>query len=210
MKKLLMLAMGLIIAFSGAIAQPGNSDKVLWKQAKKKAKELTKEGWKLDGSKSLDVCLYDHYKKLQDLDNQELISNVVGKTNIKTLNQAQRWAIVNATTRYATEARMTVVGKVTSEIGAGLEDVGSPEDFYAAYESRVATELQGQLKPSISLYRTKGGRLEYKIFYLVNEDSASKARMRAMERAMQESEFARANAKRISEFVHEEVSVAAE
>lgn len=202
--------MGLIIAFSGAIAQPSNSDKALWKQAKKKAKELTKEGWKLDGSKTLDVCLYDHYKKLQDLDNQELISNVVGKTNIKTLNQAQRWAIVNATTRYATEARMTVVGKVTSEIGAGLEDVGSPEDFYAAYESRVATELQGQLKPSISLYRTKGGRLEYKIFYLVNEDSASKARMRAMERAMQESEFARANAKRISEFVHEEVSVAAE
>jgi hypothetical protein len=210
MKKLLMLAMGLIIAFSGAIAQPGNSDKVLWKQAKKKAKELTREGWKLDGSKTLDVCLYDHYKKLQDSDNQELISNVVGKTNIKTLNQAQRWAIVNAATRYATEARMTVVGKVTSEIGAGLEGVGSPEDFYAAYESRVATELQGQLKPSISLYRTKDGRLEYKIFYLVNEDSASKARMRAMERAMQESEFARANAKRISEFVHEEVSVAAE
>jgi hypothetical protein len=210
MKKLLVLAMGLIIAFSGAIAQPGNSDKVLWKQAKKKAKELTREGWKLDGSKTLDVCLYDHYKKLQDSDNQELISNVVGKTNIKTLNQAQRWAIVNAATRYATEARMTVVGKVTSEIGAGLEGVGSPEDFYAAYESRVATELQGQLKPSISLYRTKDGRLEYKIFYLVNEDSASKARMRAMERAMQESEFARANAKRISEFVHEEVSVAAE
>ena len=205
-----MLAMGLIIAFSGAIAKPGNSDKVLWKQAKKKAKELTREGWKLDGSKTLDVCLYDHYKKLQDSDNQELISNVVGKTNIKTLNQAQRWAIVNAATRYATEARMTVVGKVTSEIGAGLEGVGSPEDFYAAYESRVATELQGQLKPSISLYRTKDGRLEYKIFYLVNEDSASKARMRAMERAMQESEFARANAKRISEFVHEEVSVAAE
>lgn len=202
--------MGLIIAFSGAIAQPSNSDKALWKQAKKKAKELTKEGWKLDGSKTLDVCLYDHYKKLQDSDNQELISNVVGMTNIKTLNQAQRWAIVNATTRYATEARMTVVGKVTSEIGAGLEGVGSPEDFYAAYESRVATELQGQLKPSISLYRTKGGRLEYKIFYLVNEDSASKARMRAMERAMQESEFARANAKRISEFVNEEVSVAAE
>lgn len=205
-----MLAMGLIIAFSGAIAQPGNSDKVLWKQAKKKAKELTKEGWKLDGSKALDVCLYDHYKKLQDLDNQELISNVVGKTNVKTLNQAQRWAIVNAATRYATEARMTVVGKVTSEIGAGLEEVGSLDDFYAAYESRVSTELQGQLKPSISLYRTKNGRPEYKIFYLVNEDSASKARMRAMERAIQESEFARANAKRISEFVHEKVSVAAE
>ena len=159
----------------------------------------------------MDVCLYDHYKKLQDSNNQELISNVIGQTNVQTLNQAQRWAIVNAATSYATQARMMVVGRITSEVGGGLADVGSPDDFYAAYESRVATELQGELKTSISLYReNKAGKLEYKIFYLVNEDSASKARMRAMERAMQESEFARANAERISEFVREGFSVVSE
>lgn len=211
MKKLLVLAMGLIIAFSGVIAQPKTSEKALWKQAKKKSKELIKEGWKIDGSKTLDVCLYDHYMKLQDSNNQELISNVIGQTNVQTLNQAQRWAVVNAATSYATQARMMVVGRITSEVGGGLADVGSPDDFYAAYESRVATELQGELKASISLYReNKAGKLEYKIFYLVNEDSASKARMRAMERAMQESEFARANAERISEFVREGFPVVAE
>lgn len=211
MKKLLVLAMGLIIAISGALAQPKTSDKDLWKQAKRTAKELTKEGWKIDDSKPLDVCLYEHNKKRRDSNDQQLISNVIGQTNVKTLNQAQRWAIVNAATRYATEARMMVVGRVINEVGAGLEDVGSPDDFYSAYESRVATELQGELKPSISLYReNKEGKLEYKIFYLVNEDAASKARIRAMERAMQESEFARANAERISEFVREGFTVAAE
>ncbi len=206
-----MVAMAVIVAI-GALAQPKTSDKAIWKQAQKKAKELTKQGWKVDGSKTLDVMLFDHYKKLQDQNNQELIANVVGQTNIRTLNQAQRWAIVNAATSYATQAKMMVVGRVTSEVGgAAIQDLGSPDDFYAAYESRVATELQGELKQSISVYREKkDGGLEYKIFYLVNEESASKARMRAMERAIQESEFARANAERISDFVREGFKVTAE
>ncbi len=211
MKKLLMVAMTLIVACGAILAQPKTTDKALWKQAQKKAKELTKEGWKIDGSKTLDAVLFDHYKKLQDANNQELIANVVGQTNVRTLNAAQRWAIVNAATAYATQARMMVVGRVTSEVGGALEDVGSPDDFYAAYESRVAKELQGELKQSVSIYREKkDGKLDYKIFYLVNEESAAKARMRAMENALRESEFARANAERISEFVREGFNVTSE
>jgi hypothetical protein len=211
MKKVLFVVMALLVACSASFAQPKTSDKALWKQAQKKAKELTKEGWKVDGSKTLEAVLFDHYKKMLDENNQELIANVVGQTNIQTLNAAQRWAIVNAATAYATQARMMVVGRITNEVGGALADVGSPDDFYAAYESRVAAELQGELKQSISLYREKKeGKLDYKIFYLVNEESASKARVRAMERAMQESEFARANAERISEFVREGFTLSAE
>ena len=211
MKKLMMVAMALIVACSAVMAQPKTSDKALWKQAQKKAKSLTKEGWKIDGSKTMEAVLFDHYKKLNDETNQELVANVIGQTNVTTLNQAQRWAIVNAATSYATQARMMVVGRITSEVGGALADIGSPDDFYAAYESRVATELQGELKQSVCLYREKqDGKIDYKIFYLVNEESASKARIRAMERAMVESEFARANAERISQFVREGFKVAAE
>lgn len=211
MKKILMVAMALIVAIGGVLAQPKTTDKALWKQAQKKAKELKKEGWKIDGSKTMEAMLFDHYKKLTDPNNQELVANVVGQTNVQTLNAAQRWAIVNAATSYATQARMYVAGRITSEVGGALADIGTPDDFYAAYESRVATELQGELKQSISLYREKkDGKLDYKIFYLVNEESASKARIRAMERAMLESEFARANAERISEFVRKGFPVTAE
>ena len=206
-----MVAMALIVAIGGVLAQPKTTDKALWKQAQKKAKELKKEGWKIDGSKTMEAMLFDHYKKLTDPNNQELVANVVGQTNVQTLNAAQRWAIVNAATSYATQARMYVAGRITSEVGGALADIGTPDDFYAAYESRVATELQGELKQSISLYREKkDGKLDYKIFYLVNEESASKARIRAMERAMLESEFARANAERISEFVRKGFPVTAE
>lgn len=211
MKKLMMVAMAVIVAI-GALAQPKTSDKSIWKQSKKIAKELKKQGWKIDGSKTMEEAFFYHKQKLLDENNQELIANVVGQTNVRTLNQAQRWAIVNAATSYATQAKTMIVGRITSEVGGALmQDMGSPDDFYAAYENRVATELQGELKPSICIYREKkDGGLDYKIYYLVNEESASKARMRAMERAIQESEFARANAERISEFVREGFKVTAE
>lgn len=208
MKKLLVLAMGLIIAISGVIAQPKNTDKEIWKQAKRTAKELTKEGWKIDDSKPLDVCLYEHNKKRRDSNDEQLISNVIGQTNVKTLNQAKRWAMINASTEYATSAIQMVKGRITSEISAGIEDVSSVDNFYAGYESCVVKEIQGELKLSFSLYREKkDGKIDCRIYYLINEDSASKARIRAMERAMQESEFARDNAERISEFVRERVVI---
>lgn len=209
MKKLLMLAMGLIIAISGALAQPNTSDKALWKQAKKRAKELVKEGWKTNGSKSIEGYLFEHLMKLEENEsNQELISDVIGQTNVQTMNQAKRWAIINASTEYATSAIQMVKGKITSEITAGIEDVSSVDNFYAGYESCVVKEIQGELKLSFSLYREKkDGKIDCRIYYLINEDSASKARIRAMERAMQESEFARDNAERISEFVRERVVI---
>lgn len=211
MRKIMMAAMVLIVAISGAMAQPKSSDNALWKLAQKRAKEFNKEGWKIDGSKTLEAVLFDHYKKLQIDGNQELIASVVGQTNIKTLNAAQRWAVVNASTLYATQAKMMVAGRITSEIGGALEDVAAVDDFYSGYESRVAKEIQGELKQSVSLYREKkDGGLDYKIFYIVNEDSAAKARIRAMENAMKESEFARKNAERISEFVREGFTVTSE
>ena len=211
MKKILLFAMSLIVAVC-AVAQPKTTDKALWKQAKKKAKELTKEGWKIDGSKTLEAVLFNHYKKLLDEQNQELVSNVVGQTNIKSLNQAQRWAIVNAATSYATQAKTVIMGRVAAEVGATIADVGSPDNFYAAYENLVKAEIEGELKPSVCLYREKkdGGQFDYKIFYIVNEDAASKARIRAMENAVRESEFARLNADRISKFVREGFEVTAE
>ena len=204
MKKVLFVAMALLVACSASFAQPKTSDKALWKQAQKKAKELTKEHWKVDGSKSLEVVLFDHYKKMLDENNQELIGQVIGETNTKTRQRGQSYATTNACNLYAKQARQMVVGKVVSDMGANDIDIDSPESFYEAYESRVAKELAGELKVSFRLYRDKkNGYLDYQIFFIVNEDAASKARIRAMENAMIESEFARTNAERISSFVRE-------
>ncbi len=204
MKRLMVMVMTLVMTICGAIAQPKTSDKAIWKQAQKKAKELSKEGWKIDGSKTLEAAIYDHYKKLLDENNQELIGQVVGETNTKTRQRGQSWATTNAANLYAKQARQMVAGRVLSEMGGNNPNIESPENFYEGYESKVAKEIVGELKKSFSVFREKkDGYIDYQIFFVVNEEAASKARIRAMENALAESEFTRANAERISKFVRE-------
>ena len=184
-----------------AVAQP-NSEKALWKTAKKTAKEMTAEGWRVDGSMPLESILFKHYQKLADENNQELIGNVVGNTSVVTLNQAQQWATNMACVSYAKSAGQNVRGRLASEVGAGVAGTPSADSFYEGYESTVEKEIRGELKKSFGIYmEKKDGGIDYKAYYIVNEENAHKARIRAMQMAMAESEFARANAERISEFV---------
>ncbi|MBO5864278.1 MAG: hypothetical protein J6Q59_08425 [Paludibacteraceae bacterium] len=204
-KKIIMLSIAMIVAMV-AVAQPKKTDRALWKDAKKRAKEIRKEGWKIDGSRTLEEAFFYHYKKLQDGANQELPATVKGSTSIKTLNQAQKWAIRNITTIYAEQSKQHIRGRLVSETGAGIEGAPSVDDFYSAYENLISTTLEGEVKVSISLYREKDGEngaFDYRIIALINEEAASNARLKAMQRALAESEFARANAERISEFVRE-------
>ena len=193
-----------VLSISTVVAQPKNSDKGLWKTAKKEAKNLQKEGWKVDGSMPLENLLFNHYKKLADSNNQELIGNVIGNTSVQTLNQGQQWASSMVCVSYAKQAGKTIRGRLASDVGAGVNGGPSADSFYEGYESKVEKEIRGELKRSFSLYREKdNGGIDYKAYYIVNEDDAHKARMRAMQMAMEESEFARANAERISEYVQE-------
>lgn len=208
MKKMFAMLLIAVMAISTGMAQPKTTDKSLWKSAKKMAKAFTKEGWKVDGSRSLEEMIYNHYQKLADENNQELIANVVGNTTVTTMNQGQQWASINAATSYAKQAKMMVVGRITNETGAGIDGAPSVDSFYEGYESQVVNEIRGELKKSFGIYREKNtGNIDYRAFYLINEAAAAQARLRAMERAMVESEFARANADRISAFVREGFSI---
>jgi hypothetical protein len=208
MKKIISFMLLCVMFVANAVAQPKNSDKSLWKMAKKEAKLLKKEGWKVDGSMPLENLLFNHYKKLADTNNQELIGNVMGNTSVQTLNQGQQWASSIVCVSYAKQAGQTVRGRLASEVGAGVAGGPSADSFYEGYESKVEKEIKGELKRSFSLYREKkDGGLDYKAYYTINEDEAHKARLRAMQMAMEESEFARTNAERISKFVREAFEV---
>jgi hypothetical protein len=204
MKKIISILMLVMMFVTTAVAQPKENDKALWKLAKKEAKKLEKDGWVADGSLPLENLIYKHLQKLQDENNQELIANVVGSTNVKTLNQGQQWAATIASVSYAKQAGQVVRGRNAAEVGAGTEDMPSADSFYDAYESSVKKTINGELKKSYSVYREKAnGTIDYKAVYVVNEENATKARIRAMQLAMQESEYARQNAEKISEFVRE-------
>ncbi len=208
MKKIISIVLLGLFFISSAVAQPKSSDKGLWKTAKKEAKILKKEGWKVDGSMPLENLLYNHYKKLEDVNNQEIIGNVLGNTNVQTLNQGQQWAASMVTVSYAKQARQSIKGRLASEVGAGINESPLADSFYEGYTSEVEKEIRGEIKRSFSLYKEKGsGGIDYKAYYIINEEDAHKARTRAIQMMMEESEFARANAERISEFVKEAFTV---
>jgi Ca2+-binding EF-hand superfamily protein len=204
MKKFVSFVLLMVIMITSAFGQPKETDKSLWKMAKKEAKKLEKEGWNVDSSIPLENVLFKHYQKLTDENNQELIANVIGNTTVTTMNQGQQWTSTMASVSYAKQAGQNVRGRIAAEVGAGTENMPSADSFYEGYESKVEKEIKGELKKSFSLYKEKSnGTIDYKAYYIVNEENASKARIRAMQLAIQESEFARQNAEKISEFVQQ-------
>lgn len=212
MKKLgmfLVFALAMIIATPSSYAQ---YDKMMKKAQKKeyktKMKQFKKEGWTIYGSAhSLDVALLDHYNKLQNEDAQEIVgvaSSFVSK------NVGKQAAMNSACNEYARQAQSFVRGRVLSDMfNNAAEEVPEEFDkFYAAYESIVAKEIKGELKPSFSIIRSKGKKdgkevFEMQTFFVVNEKEASRARMQAMQNACRESELAQKYADQVSNFIQQ-------
>lgn len=193
-----------LLAFSNVSMGQSKMEKQLQKlrqkQAKEQVKKYTKEGWKVDGTtKSLEVALMEHYLKLEDPNNRELVGSVSGCTS---RNVCQNQALNNAIVKYAQEAKSHVMGRVESEVAN--VDQTELDNFYSAYERLVASTIGGELEFSVSLYREdKDGSKEYDTFFIINEDQASKKRVKAMENAAKESATAQKFAGQISDFVKE-------
>ena len=202
---MLMAAMALFVAVvTVCAAPPKNDDASTWKRSKKQAKELRREGWKVDGTRTIEESLYYfHMEEQKDPNNQGYTERIQGTTSAKTINQAKQWAHNNAAISYAKRAGQFLRGRVNAEISAGV-DAPSLDNFYEAYESLVQKLIQNELGMRFGLYREKSDKsIEYQAWYIINEDQASKARIRAMENMQKESEFAREHAKELSDFVRE-------
>lgn len=210
LKKILMFLLVACMAAPMAYSQNKALEKARKKEFKTKMKEYKKEGWKLfASSRSLDVALLTHYDKLNTMGEDafevtgvasEFISNNVGKQS----------ALNNACTYYASMAGSHVKGRIVSDLfGDGADPTGEFDRFYAAYERLVEKEIKGELMESYSIIRPKGvtkeGKKTYELqtFYIVSEESASKARMRAYENALKESEAAQRYGKQVADFVRE-------
>lgn len=179
--------------------------KALKKEKKEKMKEYKKEGWKLFGSsRSLEVALLTHYDKLQNLgDDGREIAGVASKFKSKSIGH--QMAINDACLTYSQQAGSTLKGRVIADMsGDGTDAVAEFDHFFAAYERLVEKEIKGEMEESYSIIRDKGdGTSEMQTFFIVSESAASKARIRALEDAMKESEAAQRHADKISSFVRE-------
>ena len=188
---------------TACVAQNKALEKARDKEYKAKIKEYKREGWKLSGSsRTLEVALLEHYEKLKNPENTELVGEV---SQAKSLNVAKQAAYNNALITYANLAGSTLRGRVTSDlqVDQSAED-GEFDQMYAAYERLVQAEIKGVLTESYAIVREdRRGNKEYKVFFIVNEEKAAAARLRAMERAMEETKAAQRYAREIADFVRE-------
>lgn len=180
-------------------------EKQLKKEYKLKVKQLKKEKWQIYGSThTLEVALLTHYDKLAK--GGENAHEVMGTaTKFKSKNIGHQTAINNACNIYARQAGSHVKGRIVSDMGANSDSIANEFDhFYAAYQTLVEKEIKGEMQESFSLIRSNGdGSYEMQSYFIVNEDAALKARIRAFENAAKESAAAQKYAEKVSDFVKE-------
>lgn len=211
MKKIIMLILAVILMVPAVEAENKQLQKALKKEYKSKMKEYKKGKWELFGSsRTLEVALLQHYDQLNTLG--EDAREVVGiASRFKSKNVGHQQAINNACITYAQQAGSHLKGRVVSDIAANGDDTSAEFDhFYAAYERLVEKEIKGEMTESYSIIRCinpnaapQDREYEMQTFFIVNESAATRARIRAMENALKESEAAQRYAQKVSDFVKE-------
>lgn len=205
MKKIIyaLLALAFLVP-TYASADSKALEKARKKELKVKLKEYKKGKWEVLGSRSMEVALATHLDKLNQLgeDGHE-VEGISSRT--KSKNAGKQSALNNAVITYAQEAGSSLKGRVVSDINANGADTDAEFDnFYAAYERLVEKEIRDDLEPSYSIMRNNAdGSVEIRSYFIVSEKAASKARRRALENAMKDSELAQKYGEKLAGFVSE-------
>ncbi len=199
MKKILAFLMCSLLLSGVVSAQSKQEIKEAEKVAKVQAKQLSKDGWKLLESGTLESVLKNHYLKKKTADVEE----IVGTANrMRSINLGKTTARNNAMNEYAESAKSMIRGRITTDIRD--IDESQVENLVSGYERLVLKEINGEVKSSYTLYKeNKDGKYDVRGYFLVDQDSASKARKRAMELALEESELAHKYGNEISNFIDE-------
>jgi hypothetical protein len=208
MKKLVLMLMAVTMMLPIANAQELTKQqaKAVKKEVSKKMKEFKKGGFEIFGSsRTLETMLTKHFTTLEA--EGENVIEVVGFSTAKSANLAATAAQNSAANRYATTAGQLVKGRVLSDMASDIANQEVEFDkFYAAFEGKVQQEIKGELRPSFNVAKQNAdGTISVEAYYIVDEEAASRARIKAFELSKNESAAAQKYAQKISDFVNERV-----
>lgn len=213
MKKIFSLLMTAILCISFSTVDAASSPyaKQLKKQRQKeykaKLKEIKKGGWQIfNTSHTLEVALLTHYEKLMEEGVYEQASNSM--SSLKNIGTAK--LLQDACEKYATEIGAELKGKTVTEHAsdASEEDLLELDNFLQGYKTKVQAEIAGEMKPSYFLYReikTASGKAAYEFqgYFIVDKESAHKARLKAYKAMMAEQAAAHALSEKTEKWIDE-------
>lgn len=203
MKKLIIMLLAVVLAIPAinAVELSKKDQKRVESLAKNRAKELTKKGWETMGSLPLQSALEKHYTATEFGGCREQVGT---STKTKSKNNGRLLAQSNAMNEYAGLWASELQGRIVqdSKVNGVEYDEGEFENFYAAFQRLVESEIKGELQESVSMIRQNpDGTYEIQILYLVDEAKASDARVQAIKNAAKESKIAMDHAEEIANFV---------
>lgn len=197
----------LIIVVFVMVPYAGAQTKDLKKEAKIKYKELKKNGYELfPDSADLDEALLFHYTRLNERDGMIELSGISSRT--KSRNVGKRMALNNACDAYATQAdkRLTALIAADVQVDSLGEDLEVAR-FHAAYIRYVSKQMKALVRESLVALRDyEDGTYEILIYFIVDEESAAKARQKALERAIKENKISKEHTGKLTGFVKEKVA----
>ncbi|MDE5839926.1 MAG: hypothetical protein K2H49_03300 [Muribaculaceae bacterium] len=203
MKKLIMILMALCLMAPAAMADlTKKQEKICNQNAKKRAKDLSKQGYTVMGTLPLEDVLYKHFAKMEMGATEEM-----GTGHSKSKNNGRQMCLNAAMSEYASKAVSQLKGRsVTDSYGNEVDTENDPEfaRFYAAYERLTQKEIKGELQESFTLVKQNAdGSYDFLMYMLVDENKALSRRQKALKDAAAETNLAQNYAKQVSEFVNE-------
>ena len=147
--------------------------------------------------------LLNHYQALE----KEGVSEVSGFARTSSPNIAQGELSISASRAYAQMSSGTIREAITGDASSNISEdqLKEFEHFYDSYEQKLEAEIKGKLKPSYTIRRqtTIGGKKTYEWVrnYILDEESAHRACLRALEQAAQETALAQMTAEQIHEYL---------
>ena len=184
MKRFLLIAVAAPVALTTLCGQSKSELRNAKQDAASAARTLKREGFKPIELGGTDSLLERYFLKTQSGCRQ-----IVGTAeDCITLNLAKTTALANAANEYAAHdggvVRGRIVSSTSSMSGEQLDNV------VASYERIVQKEIKGELIPFVTCVRNRKNRYSARIYCLVDADTASKARIRTLELALEEHSLA--------------------
>ena len=207
MKKYLLLVLTTLLVTASVSAQSEYA-KQLAKQRKKEyktaMKQLKQEHWKpLQVGRSVEVLLLEYYTKLSELSEKGF--GLTGEAHVGIKSSGESVAYTNAAVKYAQQCGSTIKGRIVQDMKNQEANVSEDfKNFYSAYETLVEKEIKGELRPAFTIYKElPNNGYDFQTYYIIDEEAATNARIRAFENAIRESEAAQKHAEKIAEFVRD-------
>ena len=200
MRKIISFALMMISLMSVSSFSLSASLKDDIKAAKSFAKELKQDGWKVEGSTTIENGLIKIAEK-KELGFEELIGRSAGS---EKQNLAKSKARNNAINEYAETSGQSIV---KARINTKADDINEEEvdNFISGYERMVVHEIDNIFpKPSLIIYKIVENKYyEYMIYYLIDSKVLDNVQKKAVEQALEQCGLASKYGNDISNFIKE-------